>query len=187
LLKYMILGTLMERPYHGYQLKTSIFKRVAVDFGVNDGQLYPTLKTLEKSGYIHKTIEHQEGAPSRHVYSITTPGKEVFLQWLTSDEGENRLYRYDFVRKDSFFIRCSFIQYLSKEIAIKKVEEQIAKVEKIIADFKLARDSMITKGVSPLRISLLEYGLRNQEMRSAWLRDYLITIEENLSDNESNL
>lgn len=177
MLKFMILGTLMEGPRHGYQLKSSVFKRIAVDFGVNDGQLYPTLKSLEKSGSIQKTVEPQEGAPSRHVYSITAQGREEFLEWLVSNQGEDRLYRYEFVRKDSFFIRCSFIQYLDKETAVKKIEEQMAAVDKTIADFRNARQSMISKGVSPLRISILEYGLKNQEMRAEWLKEFLAAVE----------
>lgn len=177
-LQYMILGTLMERPYHGYQLKSNMFQKVFVDFGINDGQLYPTLKKLEQGGLIEKTVELQEGSPNRHIYSITEKGKEDFFEWLQSNKGEEISFRYDFIRKDPFFIRCNYIQYLDKDIAVNKVEEQIKVTKNAISELEQARDSMIKKEVSPLRINLLEYGLKSQEMRLNWLKEFLSNVEK---------
>ena len=64
--KYMILGSLMEVPNYGYLIKTKFFKKVFSDFGINDGQLYPTLNKLEKEGLIRKEVIYQEGSPNRH-------------------------------------------------------------------------------------------------------------------------
>jgi DNA-binding PadR family transcriptional regulator len=177
MLKYMLLGALMERSLHGYKLKSLGFKKMFDDFGINDGQLYPLLKKLEQANLIEKSIEHQEGAPSRHVYSITAAGREDFQQWLESSEGEERSFRYDFFRKDTFFIRCNYIQYLDKQTATIKIKQQMDIVEKTIADLQKARESMIRKEVNPLRIRILEYGIRTQETRAQWLNDFLKEVE----------
>ncbi len=177
MLKYMLLGALMERSLHGYKLKSLGFKKMFDDFGINDGQLYPLLKKLEQANLIEKNIEHQEGAPSRHVYSITAAGREDFQQWLESSEGEERSFRYDFFRKDTFFIRCNYIQYLDKQTATIKIKQQMDIVEKTIADLQKARESMIRKEVNPLRIRILEYGIRTQETRAQWLNDFLKEVE----------
>ena len=178
MLKYMLLGALMDRSLHGYKLKSIGFKRIFDDFGINDGQLYPLLKKLEQANLIEKSIEHQKGAPSRHVYSITDAGREDFQQWLESSEGEEKSFRYDFFRKDTFFIRCNYFQYLDRETATAKIKQQIDTVEKTIADLQKARESMIRREVNPLRISILEYGIKSQETRAEWLNDFLREVEK---------
>ena len=91
LLKYSILGALMEHPDYGYNLKARISRRVLHDFGINDNQLYPTLKNLAKEGYIKKEIVYQEGSPNRNVYHILEKGKKYFLEWLKSNEGRREV------------------------------------------------------------------------------------------------
>ncbi len=83
----MLLGSLMERPLHGYLLKTEAFRRVFREFGVNDNHLYPTLKKLEEEGLIRKKAEISEGRPDRHVYSITARGKDAKGPCITLPEG----------------------------------------------------------------------------------------------------
>jgi len=172
-LKYMVLGFLMEGPSHGYELKSGPFKKVFKDFGINDGQLYPLLKKLEQEGLITKTVQLQEGLPNRHIYSLTGAGKDEFLAWLTSDEGEEISFRYDFFRKDLFFIRCNYIRYLPPEVARVKVKRQMETVASTITDLQKARDSMLAKGVDPVRVSIIEYGIRIQEVRGEWLAKFI--------------
>ncbi|MGE5404040.1 MAG: PadR family transcriptional regulator [Candidatus Saccharibacteria bacterium] len=175
--KHIILGFLMEESSHGYLLRAGGMKKMFGDFGINDGQLYPTLKKLEQEGLVSKEIQHQEGAPSRHIYTVTEEGRQEFLDWLASDEGEERSFRYDFFRKDLFFMRCNYIRYLDKPLAVAKIEQQIKTVENTIADLDQARQSMVKKRVDPLRISILEYGIRSQETRLAWLRDFMSEVQ----------
>jgi PadR family transcriptional regulator AphA len=177
MIKYLILGSLMERPFHGYDLKSNFFKRIFKDFGINDGQLYPALKKLNQEGLIEKVIEHQEGAPSRHIYSITSQGEEIFMNWLLSYDGEESSFRYEFFRKDAFIIRCSYFQYLDKTDAINKIQHQLDVVEKTLEDLNMAKQSMLKKGINPYRINVLGYGIKTQEARAEWLKDLLMQIE----------
>lgn len=177
----MILGSLMESPVHGYDLKKRVFRKVFADFGINDGQLYPLLKKLEAEGLIHKEIIPQEGAPSRHKYFITDEGRAAFAAWLESDEGEERSMRYDFMRKDEFFTRCNYIRHMDKKCAVAKMERQVEMVKATLNDFRSARDRMRDKNVDPYRIKLLEYGIMNQEARLEWLRGFLADIKKDRS------
>jgi DNA-binding PadR family transcriptional regulator len=180
----MILGSLMESPVHGYDLKKRVFRKVFSDFGINDGQLYPLLNKLEAEGLIRKQVIVQEGAPSRHKYFITDAGRAAFASWLESPEGEERSMRYDFMRKDEFFTRCNYIRHLDKKRAVAKMERQIQLVRDTLADFHAARDSMMDKNVDPYRIRLLEYGIKNQEARLAWLQDFLSDIRKDRGFNK---
>lgn len=177
----MILGSLMESPVHGYDLKKRVFRKVFSDFGINDGQLYPLLKKLETEGLIRKEVIVQEGAPSRHKYYITDAGRAAFAAWLESSEGEERSMRYDFMRREEFFTRCNYIRHMDKKSAVAKMERQILLVRETVADFNRARERMLDKNVDPYRIKLLEYGIGNQEARLAWLEGFLADIKKDRS------
>jgi PadR family transcriptional regulator AphA len=176
--KYMILGDLMFSCSHGYEIKSQMAQKMNREFGINDGQLYPTLKKIEKEGLVIKTVEHQDGAPSRHVYSITDKGQMDFLQWLESAEGEDRAFRYDFFRKDIFCIKSNFLRFLGKKKAMEKILHQIETVKNIIADLKTARSHMVERKVDPLHVRIWEYGIMNYETRLQWLGGFLQEVKK---------
>ena len=179
--KHMIMGALIDCSLHGYDMKKKVFKKGFGDFGINDGQLYPLLKKLEKEGLIHKEVVQQEGMPNRHKYSLTKEGRRDFQEWLESSEGEERSIRYEFMRKDVFVVRCNYIRRLEKSKAVEKMESQMEIVERTIKDFLWARQRMIEKKVDPYRIKILEYGIKKQEARLEWLREFLEEIKKDKS------
>ncbi len=175
-LPHMILGWLMDGPVHGYGLKKGPMAKIFSEFGINDNQLYPALGKLEARGLIAKSVEAREGAPSRNVYTITESGRREFLEWLRSGDGEERTFRYEFFRKDDFFIRCNFIGHLKKKEALEKVDRQSLSVEETIRDLTAARDDMLRRGVDPLHVKIVEYGIQSQETRRRWLDEFRDTL-----------
>ena len=88
----LILAHLLQRPYHGYELKRQV---ESVGSTINNNQLYPALKRFEEMGAITRKVEHQAGKPDRHIYHITNRGEEVlqamlqeFPPELAADDGE---------------------------------------------------------------------------------------------------
>ncbi|MGW8115220.1 PadR family transcriptional regulator [Caproicibacterium sp. NSD3] len=61
---------------------------------VGYGQLYPTLKILEKEGSITGVSAQSEKGPNRIVYAITDAGKQKLLNWL-SLPNEKEYIRYE--------------------------------------------------------------------------------------------
>jgi PadR family transcriptional regulator, regulatory protein AphA len=176
--KFLILGGLMFSCSHGYGIKSQLPKKMFGEFGINDGQLYPTLRKLEEGGLVRKTVEHQEGSPSRHVYSLTDEGRTEFMRWLEDNDGEERTFRYDFFRKDVFCLKANFIRFLEKEKAAAKIRHQMLSVENVIADLKSARDHMKERSVDSLHIKIMEYGIRLHETRLMWLDEFLKEVEK---------
>jgi DNA-binding PadR family transcriptional regulator len=167
----------MEHPDYGYNLKNRISSKVLHDFGINDNQMYPTLKKLEKEGYVKKEVVYQEGSPNRNMYHIMEKGKKYFLDWLESDEGEEKGFRYEIIRKDAFIVRCIYILSLERDKAVQKVEKQIRLVEETVSDFTFALNRMKEKNISPLKVKILEFGLINQQARLEWLYKFLEFIK----------
>ena len=76
LLDIQLLRLLQAQPLWGYRIK----KKVETDFNIKlrHGALYPTLNTLEKSGFL-TSEKQQRGGRARKVYTITNEG-ERYLQ-----------------------------------------------------------------------------------------------------------
>ena len=72
----MVLRLLSERPMHGYELADAV--SVCCD-GVRptDAMIYPTLKELEKNGYIVCETE-SNGERKRKVCSLTEKGLQAY-------------------------------------------------------------------------------------------------------------
>ncbi len=76
LLRFFLFSALAERPMHGYELADAV--SVCCD-GVRptDAMIYPTLKELEKNGYIVCETE-LIGERRRRVCSLTEKGRTAF-------------------------------------------------------------------------------------------------------------
>lgn len=76
LLRFFLFSALAERPMHGYELADAV--SVCCD-GVRptDAMIYPTLKELEKNGYIVCETE-SNGERKRRVCSLTDKGRTAF-------------------------------------------------------------------------------------------------------------
>jgi DNA-binding PadR family transcriptional regulator len=75
--RYMLLAMLARRPMHGYEIASEIEQCCEGWCRPTDGTVYPTLKELEKRGYVECASEVVEGRV-RRVCSLTTRGEEAF-------------------------------------------------------------------------------------------------------------
>ncbi|TCO53657.1 PadR family transcriptional regulator [Actinocrispum wychmicini] len=84
LLALAILGTLIQRPMHPYEMASVIRARGKdADMPIKWGSLYTIVKNLEKHGFIEATGSTREGGrPERTVYRITTAGNEELRDWV---------------------------------------------------------------------------------------------------------
>jgi DNA-binding PadR family transcriptional regulator len=81
-LKYALLGLLVERDRHGYDLRAALDDLFGGAWSVNEGQVYATLSRLERDGLVEHDVVEQAGAPARKVHRITGEGDKVLRTWL---------------------------------------------------------------------------------------------------------
>lgn len=82
-LKIPVLGLLIERPSHGYEIGQRLKHRLSV-LGYAGNGVYEALSQLENDGYVVKTGElggGERGAP-RAVYGPTQAGVDHFEGWM---------------------------------------------------------------------------------------------------------
>jgi DNA-binding PadR family transcriptional regulator len=84
-LAFAVLGSLVERPMHPYEISTMLRSRSKdQSIKLNYGSLYSVVSSLEKHGFIEAQETVREGnRPERTVYRITDAGQAEFEDWLT--------------------------------------------------------------------------------------------------------
>src|SRR5262249_24495303 len=90
-LEFAILGVLHEAPMHGYELRKRLTARLGAFRAFSYGSLYPTLRRMQRAGWIVEQTEDTRrggswGRRARRVYQITAEGKERFAE-LIADAG----------------------------------------------------------------------------------------------------
>ena len=74
---YIILGLLTHEELSGYDIKKIIDSSIGNFWEVGYGQIYPTLKVIEKEGLVERKNEIQSKGPERITYTITDKGRAV--------------------------------------------------------------------------------------------------------------
>lgn len=161
----------MNGPAHGYSLRSDFLTKIMEEFGINDGQLYPLLKKMTDEELITKEIEYRDSGPNRHNYHITDKGREEFLSWVTGNEGEERAFRYEMIRKDEFLNKSMYFKLLEETRASEKIKDQIKEAESTLEDFNKAYKDMSERKMDPLNLLVLKYCIMNQETRLNWLKE----------------
>lgn len=79
---YALLGILAMAPRSGYGIKKLMDVSTRHFWRESYGQIYPTLRELERSRLIESEHVPQEGRPDKTVYRITDAGRERLRAWL---------------------------------------------------------------------------------------------------------
>jgi DNA-binding PadR family transcriptional regulator len=130
--KHALLGLLLERPAYPYQLANRMEQRLGPAWKVNSGQLYQTIKSLERDRLIERV---RSGAPEhgeRHVFSVTEEGALEFERFFATDGEAVRLSRRPLLVKITFAGPEHLDQALAKVDAYEReCAERLAKLARL--------------------------------------------------------
>lgn len=91
--KHALLGLLLERPAYPYQLADRLGQRLGPAWKVGSGQLYQTVKALEKDGLIERVASATPDQEDRHVFEVTEEGALEFERFFEQAPEGVRLSR----------------------------------------------------------------------------------------------
>ena len=168
-LKNTILGILIDKPRHGYELKQALSPALPRQRLMNDGILYPLLARMEKEGLVRSTIEPGDGRPDRRVFEPTDAGRQAFFDWLRGLAFEEDEVSYDFFLGHPFLAKCMFFKHLSREEIRAKLGTQMETAAAKLEAFYRIREGMAERGVYPMRIAILDLGVAQQREKIRWL------------------
>lgn len=83
-IKYGMLGILSWKPSSGYEIKKIFEESSSMYWSGNNNQIYKTLIQLQDEGLVTNETEHQEGLPSKKIYTITKEGISELRDWVLS-------------------------------------------------------------------------------------------------------
>ncbi len=168
-LRHAIVGFLIERPMHGYELKRALSPALGREGLVNDGILYPILSKLVADGLLKKRIEKVGSGPNRHVMFPTAKGQKWFREWLESSEGEEDEITYDFFLFSPFLAKCVFFGKLSNADIVNKLDDQLVSAKAKLKTFDAIRNKLVARNVDAHRVAVLDLGIVQQKQRVKWL------------------
>jgi len=166
-----ILGALMEKPMHGYELKQYFEHAHGVFWMINYGSIYPALKKLEKEGLVRSKPEAINQGRGRIIYKITKKGQEAFLSLL-----ERRLKKEAFVR-DEFTLHLFFMDYLDRKV-IKDVMGRKIKGNQAVLNRIHEHEDTHKTNIPKFRYGVLQRGRMHIETELSWLNNTLKEMEK---------
>jgi DNA-binding PadR family transcriptional regulator len=185
-----ILGLLMERDYHGYEVRTQLRDRLGIWANVSFGSIYPTLARLERRGCVEAVpTESRMGSLStgslsgeraslrslrttpglgrrgRKVYRITERGRQEFVTLLadpaTLDDSKN------------FSLRMALAKYLTPILRVGLLERRRADLVERLAEVRAgARNEQLDAYAR----SVMGHAAQAVELDLAWI-DSLLSAE----------
>lgn len=118
-IQYAILGLLSWRPASGYELKKVFENSPYLYWSGNNNQIYKSLLQLQKDGLVDCETIHQDGAPSKKIYSVSKKGMDGLKNWIVSAPAVPEF-------KKPFLIQMAWADMLNKS----ELEALFARYEK---------------------------------------------------------
>jgi len=197
MLDIAILGLLMDRDHHGYEIRTQVRDRLAVSANISFGSIYPALNRLERRGFVEAVVPREArgnalstgslsgeraslralrttsgiGRRSRKVYRITEHGREEFVSLLadpaTLDDSRN------------FSLRMALAKYLTPSLRVTLLERRRT-------DLVERRAEMLTgsrnEQLDTYARSVMAHAAKGVELDLEWIDTLLSTERNNQQD-----
>ena len=85
--RHALLGLLLHKPAHRYQLGERLQERLGPAWAINSGHLYQTADRLEKEGLIQRIGPDARNPDKRTIFAATESGAEEYESWFEKDAG----------------------------------------------------------------------------------------------------
>ena len=189
-----ILGLLMDRDHHGYEIRSQLRDRLGVWANVSFGSIYPALARLERDGCVAAVTASEPrlgslstgslsgeraslrslrtapgiGRRGRKVYRITDRGREEFVTLLanpaTLDDGKN------------FSLRMALAKYLTPSLRVGLLERRRADLVERLAEVRAGADN---EQLDQYARSVMDHAARGAELDLAWIDNLLSSERSN--------
>ncbi|MGB4594554.1 MAG: helix-turn-helix transcriptional regulator [Anaerolineaceae bacterium] len=152
---YALLGFLISKPMHGYELHQVIQKTPGLYrvWTLKQASLYAKLEKLEKAGLIFSTTEPSPtSSPQRKYLHITEAGKTAFEDWVNQPVLKSRFMRQEFLAKLILVRQLQpnrLPEVLSKQIEVTK--EWVSNLERDLEQHQ-SPDTIEDRWVSSFRL-----------------------------------
>jgi PadR family transcriptional regulator AphA len=183
MLDFALLGFLSYSPMTGYELKQNMDGSTSHFWNAKLSQIYTTLKSLEKRGWVRSSVQVQEERPDKRVYTITAEGKSSLQEWLAEPLTELAPH------KNALLLKLFFAAQTDKETVVALLHLQ-KNLHQRQADFYRIKTRDLIQGILQRNPALEKdgifweaarrFGELYEETYVKWLDETINSLEENL-------
>ncbi|OYV65373.1 MAG: hypothetical protein B7X07_03330 [Actinobacteria bacterium 21-64-8] len=189
-----ILGLLMERDHHGYEIRSQLRDRLGLWANVSFGSIYPALARLERHALVEavtpaaprvasistgslsgeraslraRRTSSGLGRRGRKVYRITERGREEFQLLLadpsTIDDGKN------------FSLRVALARHLTPTLRVRILERRRTDLVERLAEVRAGAHN---HELDTYARAVMEHAARGVELDLEWIDDLLSNERNN--------
>lgn len=163
-LKHALLALLVEKPSHGYELKSRFSDALGPLWPLREAQIYNNLRILEREGLVVLDEQDlQRDGAERKPFCVTDAGRAALTAWLESPVRESRKL------KDDFYLKLSILAATGSESRLwnllwQQREVLLRRLRELEPALTLAE-----AGGEALNAALLEGAILHTEADLAWL------------------
>lgn len=167
-----LLGLLVQRPRHGYELHAAFEAVVGGEqnWDVKPAQIYTTLARLEESGLVEEEAVEQDAGPEKRIYAITPAGRLALNTWFQA--GVEREHQ-----RDEFFIKLMLSLVTGEAKPRKVIQTQRTRLYQDLHQITTQRNQANPK-TELARILLLDKAIMHLEADLRWLDMIEARLEE---------
>jgi PadR family transcriptional regulator AphA len=171
-----LLGLLSLGPLSGYDIRQLIPRSIGHFWSESYGQIYPALKKLAAAGLVEKKTERKKGKPDRHLYSLTTAGREQLRQWLKLPVTEAE------VPRNETLLKLFFGAHVSPSVSRAHVEAYLESHQKELELYasmaKTLRKDAAHNPQLPFWLMTLNLGRHENAAMVKWCKETLVELDE---------
>jgi DNA-binding PadR family transcriptional regulator len=167
----LLLGLLLDRPMHGYELYQQIQAEGIDDwFNVSMAGVYYSLGKLRDQGLVAESRQQGGRSARKSVYRLTEEGRAAFFTAMEEQA----------VIEERVQLEYDVIIYLLNRLplprALALLEERQALLAGHARDVRAGLEAEQDRGHSPLKLAVLDHRLRYLEMEQGWLTGVIRSI-----------
>jgi DNA-binding PadR family transcriptional regulator len=155
----LLLGLLLDRPMHGYELYQQIQADGIDDwFNVSAAGVYYSLGKLRDRGLVAESRQHGGRSPRKSIYRLVEKGRSAFFATLEDQlaSHEKAYLDYDLV--------VFLLNKLPKQRAIPQLRQRLGFLADENSRVQATLDSGQQDALSPLKLAILDHKRRFLEM-----------------------
>jgi DNA-binding PadR family transcriptional regulator len=168
----LLLGLLLDRPMHGYELYQQI-QAEGIDswFNVSMAGVYYSLGKLRDQSLVVESRQRGGRSARKSIYRLTEEGRALFFAAMEEQA----------VSQEQVYLDYDVVIYLLNKLPLKQATSLLEQHQAFLAeqahDVRLALTEEQDYGRSPLKLAVLDHKRRYLEMEQNWLADVIQDIQ----------
>jgi DNA-binding PadR family transcriptional regulator len=168
----LLLGLLLDRPMHGYELYQQIQTEGIDDwFNISAAGVYYSLRKLRDQGLVAESQQRTGGSTRKSIYRLTDDGRTNFFAAM----------EMELASRDQACLEYDLVIYLLNRLpwqrALPRLEERRSFLGEQIDQVRATLAAGHKASAPALKLAILEHKLAFLEMEQGWLADVIGGIQ----------